>query len=132
MGAEPYDYVVPYEVDFESALQKLRDEVFDSGAFRGAEFGPSSPEEAMAMMEADGTGSILDILAVGDTPDFCTAAPLTDDELLDYFGTTTPTRVDINESGNFWEDIERGHCRIVVLHEDGQPAALYFAGYSFD
>jgi hypothetical protein len=64
MGAEPYDYWVSYEPDIQAALDKLRAQVFESGQFRGAEYAPATAEEALEMMDADGTGSILDISRV--------------------------------------------------------------------
>ena len=76
MGAEPYDYTVPYEQDIQVALDKLRRRVFESKEFNGAEFDPPTPEAAFEVTEADGTRSILDISRISDQPDFCCAAPL--------------------------------------------------------
>src|SRR3990172_1942145 len=61
MGAEPYEYFVPYHTNTQSALKMLRADVFESGEFNGAEFGPTTPEEALEITDADGTRSILDI-----------------------------------------------------------------------
>ena len=132
MGAEPYDYVVPYDPDPQAALERLRADVFASGRYRGAEENPESPEEALEIMDEDGTASILDIMRVAERPDFCAAAPLTDAELEACFGTTRPPLAQIRTSGVFWESIDRGHERYVVVYEDGEPKSLYFAGYSFD
>jgi hypothetical protein len=38
----------------------------------------------------------------------------------------------VEENMDFLEDVERGHCVYVVVHKDGKPSALLFAGYSFD
>jgi len=132
MGAEPYNYTVPYENDIQNALKKLRAKVFESGNFYGAELGPATPEEALEMAEEDGTGSILDITQVTDEPDFCCAAPFSSAELQRHFSTEKPTRADIEKSHEFWEDIERGHCRYLILYESGEPKQIHFAGYSFD
>lgn len=132
MGAEPYDYFVAYEDDVQSALDKLRAEVFAKGDYQGAELGPSSPEEALEMTEEEGTASILDIERVSSTPDFCCATPFSSDELEDYFGTDKPTREDLESGDMFWDDLERGQARIAVAYEDEQPKELYFVGYSFD
>ncbi len=132
MGAEPYEYFVSYDPDVQSALDKLRGEVFASGEFNGAELGPSSPEEALEMADADGTASILDIQQVTTRPDYCCAAPFSTDELEEYFGTDKPTRADVIEGDTFWDDLERGQARYVVLYDNDQPSELYFAGYSFD
>ena len=71
MGAEPYEYTVPYEPDIQAALEKLRQRVFESKEFNGAELDPPTPEAAFQLTEADGTGSILDINRISDEPDFC-------------------------------------------------------------
>jgi len=132
MGAEPYDYMVPYDADPQAALDRLRAEVFASGRYRGAEENPATPEEALEMMDADGTASILDIMRVADQPDFCAAAPLSDSELEANFGTTRPTVDQIQASEVFWDGIQRGHARYVVVYEGDTPKSLFFAGYSFD
>ncbi len=132
MGAEPYDYFVAYEEDAQSALDKLRSQVFSKGEYRGAEYSPSSPDEALEIMDADGTGSILDIQQIKSTPEFCCAAPFSNEEMEDYFGTDKPTREDLLSSDMFWDDLERGQARYVTVYEMGRPNELYFAGYSFD
>ena len=132
MGAEPYEYFVKYEDDVQAALDSLRADVFAKGEFSGAELGPSSPEEALEMTDADGTASILDILRITPEPDFFCAAPFTSEELIDYFGTERPTRSHLQTGDDFWDDLERGQARYLVLYDQDQPAELYFAGYSFD
>lgn len=132
MGAEPYDYTVPYEQDIQAALDKLRQRVFESGQYNGSELNPPSPEAALEMTEADGTRSILDINQISEEPDFCCAAPYTANELQQYFGTDQPTRAMLEQSDEFWDDLERGMARYVILYEDGEPRHIYFAGYSFD
>jgi hypothetical protein len=132
MGAEPYSYFVPYHANVQFALDQLREEVFASGEFNGSEFGPATPEEALEMADADGTASILDILRIANTPDFFCAAPFSTAELQHYFGTDRPTREDVEQGDDYWEDMERGQARYVVVYDDGEPAELYFAGYSFD
>src|SRR3984893_8755886 len=102
VGAEPYDYTVPYEPDIQAALDKLRRRVFESKEFNGAEFDPATPEAALELAEADGTRSILDISRISDSPDFCCAAPLSPEELERYFGTQKPTESMVRENGEFW------------------------------
>ncbi len=131
MGGEAYDYFVPYEPDIQAALEKLRRRVFEGGQFHGAEFDPATPEEAFEMTDADGTRSILDITRISDEPDFCCAAPFSPEELEDYFGTQKPTRAMVREA-DFWEDIDRGMARSLIVYEGDEPKEIYFAGYSFD
>jgi hypothetical protein len=132
MGAELYDYTVPYEPDIQAALDKLRRRVFESKEFNGAEFDPATPEAALELTEADGTRSILDISRISDEPDYFCAAPLSSEEAVRYFGTEKPTQVMMRKSGEFLEDLERGKARYVILYEGGEPEAIYFVGYSFD
>ena len=132
MGAEPYEYTVPYEPDIQAALDKLRRRVFESKEFNGAELDPPTPEAAFELTEADGTRSILDINRVSDEPDFRCAAPFSPEELEQYFGTQRPTEVMVRDHDDFWEDLERGMARYVILFEGDEPKGIYFAGYSFD
>ncbi len=132
MGAEPYEYTVPYEADIQSALGKLREEVFQSGKYYGAEFHPSNAEEALELAEESGTCSILDISTIADDPDFFCAAPFTTEELTEYFGTTQPTLAQVQECDLFWDDLERGQARYVVAYDGDEPTHLHFVGYSFD
>ncbi|MEO1498631.1 MAG: hypothetical protein AAFV43_15920 [Planctomycetota bacterium] len=132
MGASPYEYFVPFEQDTHAALEKLRQRVFASGDYATADMNPATPEEALELGDADGTASILDIERVAEQPDFCCAAPYSADELENYFGTQTPTRGDLEIGDGFWDEIERGHARIIPLFEGGQAKELCFVGYSFD
>src|SRR5690349_10034540 len=107
MGAHAYWYFVPYERDIDAALRKLRVREFQAGRYNPAmpfvDFpldlskpspGPrhASIDQARQAADADGTRSILDIDAIGDAPDFGTAAPLEESDLQAFFGTTQPTR----------------------------------------
>ena len=42
MGAEPWDYFVPYENDIQAALDKLRQREFRAGRYRGSEDHPAN------------------------------------------------------------------------------------------
>src|SRR5262245_65824080 len=126
MGAEPWNCFTKYDSNVQRALDKLRDQEFAAGRFRYAEHGPTSIEEALEIADADGTASILDIMQISDTPDFCCAAPFTDNQLQTYFGTDQPTRADVERAEEYWDDIERGHARYAVVYADGKPSEVYF------
>ena len=132
MGADPYQYVVPYQEDIQAALDALRAKVFKSGDYRGSELNPGTPQEALEMTAEEGTASILDILKVSEQPDFCCAAPLTQEELEEYFGTPRPTVEAIEGNEEFWESLNRGMARYVIIYEGEVPTKIFFAGYSFD
>jgi hypothetical protein len=127
-----YHYTVPYEPDIHAALDKLRQTVFESNDFNGAEFEPPNPEAAIDLTGADGTRSILDIIRIGDTPDFRSAAPVTPPDLLTHFGTAQPTKESILASESFWQSIPRGQARYIFLYDNGAPAQILFAGCAFD
>ena len=132
MGAEPWSSFTPYDSNVQRALDRLRENVFASGTYRYAEERPSSIEEALEIADADGTCSVLDIQQVTSEPDFGCAAPFSPDELTTYFGSTRPTRADIEAADGYWEDLERGQARYAIVYADGEPSEIYFAGYSFD
>ena len=132
MGAEPWDYFVPYEQDVQAALTKLKEQVFRAGRYRYSEENPSSIEEARDIAEADGTASILDMDRVGADPDFGVVAPMSPERLVALFGTAQPTREMIERNQDFYEEIERGQGVYIVSYRDGKPSEIFFGGYSFD
>jgi hypothetical protein len=90
-------------------------------------------DDAIEDAAETGTRSILDISEIGATPDFATAAPLRPSRLQALFGTTTPTRAQIEACDELFDDIERGHCVYVIAHDTaGRPIEIFFAGYSYD
>ncbi len=132
MGGEPWQYFVPFEKSVEAALEKLRERVFESGEFNGSESMPATPAEALENSAPDGTRSILDMMLVGDSPDYCTVCPLPEEQLQTLFGTTQPTHKMIESNHGFYEDIERGQGIYIVVYKDGAADEYLFAGYSFD
>ena len=132
MGGEPWFHVAPYQSDIRVALEALRQRVFTEGEYRGSAEEPATIEEALENMDADGTASILDIDHVADNPEPTGVTVLTAAEAKEYFGTERPTRADVEQADEFWEDIGRGEAVCVVLYNGDRPSELYFAGYSFD
>jgi len=132
MGGEAWSYFTPFQKSVHAALESLRDQVFESGEFRGSEMEPATPEEAFANMEEAGTASILDITDVGVTPEFCSVCPLSDEDLESYFGTNEPTHEMILANRDFFEPIERGQGIYITVYKNRQPSEYFFAGYSFD
>ncbi len=132
MGAEPWSYFVAYDSDIQRALDRLRATEFAAGRFRYAEETPATIEEALAIADADGTASILDIDHVAEEPDFCAVAPFSENELIGYFGTARPSRHLIAENQDFFEDLDRGQGRYIIAYDQERPTEIFFAGYSFD
>jgi hypothetical protein len=132
MGGVPYEYVVDYQFNVKAVLEQLRQDVFASGEYHGAERKPRTPEKALEAAGEDGTRSILDILRIAPEPDYCAAAPLTPDEYQRYFGTGKPTLDAIRGCDALWEELERGMARYVLAYEGNRPTKIVFVGYSFD
>ncbi len=147
MGASPYWYVVKHRPDINAALQELRQREFRAGRYNPVipfpdfPVGPNSPspgaqhasiEEAMEDSDADGTRSILDLMAVAEEPDLSVVAPLDEAVLEDLYGTTQPSRAMVEGNMDFLEDVDRGQGIYIVLYKDGKPDEIFFAGYSFD
>ena len=132
MGGWPYQYVVPYQPNLQAALDELRKDVFERGAYYGSEARPRTIKEAVRRSGESGTRSILDIERIAKVPASSCAAPLTDEEIARYFGGQTPTIKMVEECEDLWNDLERGTARCVSIYEGGAPKELVFIGYSFD
>ena len=80
----------------------------------------------------EGTRSILDISRVADDADVGVAAPVSPEQLKEWFGTERPTHSMLEQADELFEAIHRGHCVYVVVYEGSNPSELFFAGYSCD
>src|SRR5579859_335014 len=105
MGAQPYWYFVPYQVNVHAALEALRMREFEAGRYspvlRDVDFDPEAlegqrPGPAHDSIEAavretarsgEGTRSILDVERVGQPDELGVAAPLSEEALGDIFDT---------------------------------------------
>lgn len=173
MGSHPYFYFTKYQSDVNRALQMLREKEFAAGRYDPAmnmhdpnmwmflfTFPPNeqsiapgaqhaSIEEALEDAEDSGTGSILDIQQISDSPAFLASWALTRDETQSLFGTDKPSRQMVEEiilaegepehwkeTGydieEFWDTIGRGESRYIILYENDQPSEIFFIGYSVD
>lgn len=173
MGSHPYFYFVKHQPDVNIALQTLRQQEFEAGRYDPAvnlhdpemwmflfDFPPdaqsiapgarhASIEAAFEDAEASGTGSILDIHKISDSPEFLASWALSADETLALFGTDKPTRQMVEdimaeeelehwqETGydiyeKFWDTIGRGESRYICLYDNDQPSEIFFIGYSVD
>lgn len=113
-----------------ASLQQAEEERY------GGEHGFDTIEELLEAAEEEGTHSILDIEYVSDQPGFAVAWPAPEEVVRETFGTTTPTRADIERAGP-WAltqalDLERWQAAYVVVYADGQPSEIYFEGVSGD
>lgn len=147
MGGHPWFYFVDYEPDIDAALQKLRHREFQAGRYNPATPFPEFPvnqdspvigaqhdsiDDAFEDADADGTRSILDMMKVSDSPEYCAVAPLPEEDLIELFGTDKPTHEMIEESDELYEALERGQGVYIIIYKDAQPSEIFFAGYSFD
>ena len=153
MGANPYWYFVPYEADVDAALQKLRLREFQAGGynpvtpFLSFPIDPSAPatgaahdsiEQVIEQCDESGTRSILDIAQVAPTPydgngmPYFTAFPLDASNVQELFGTSKPTREQVESNQRMWDRIERGSAVYTIIFDRGEPHEIFFGGYSFD
>ena len=132
MGAEPWQYFVPFRTDLQAALEDLKLQEFQAGRFRYSEENPQTIEEAREVADADGTASILDIDRVDAQPDFGVVIPLTAPQRMALFGTDKPSRGLVEACDDLYEEIDRGQGVVCPVYKNGQPSELCFIGYSYD
>jgi len=169
MGASGWDSFVPYQSDINEALQGLRERVFQGGHYylrrsldlRPEDFAnapkevqervpqwiereksykpPTTIEELIDWNGEEGTHSILDIDTIATSPGFGIAAPLSKEELKQFFGTDQPTHTMIDEkkrelSRFLQKDLGRYRyeATYIIVYKDGAPDEIFFTGYSGD
>ena len=99
---------------------------------------PTSIKQLLEQCEENGTHSILDIERVASSPAFGAVAPLSKQQLLEFFGTEQPGhealekwsgRVDPLEAEPLYE---RWEGIYVIVYKDSQADEIYFEGCSGD
>lgn len=94
---------------------------------------PASIEQAIEWTGEQGTHSILDITRTATIRDYGVAIPLSAPLLRRWFGTTEPTREQVEEaSGKVGFDVPRGQAVYFPVYQDGEPRELAFIGASGD
>ena len=68
---------------------------------------------------------------VAEEPDFCTASLFFEEDLVDLFGTTKPTRDTIESNGDFYEDTT-APGRLHHYHKDDKPSEIFFGALPVD
>ena len=69
---------------------------------------------------------------ISPTPNLGAISPVPPDDLQRFFGTSQPTLEIIERSDEFIDSLERGQGVYIILHQNGKPHQIYFAGYSYD
>lgn len=95
-----------------------------------------SIEELIEQQAETGTHSILDIESIATRPRFAAITKFPEQELIDTFGSATPTHAQIEEAhendaledhiSNRWQGI------YIIAYENNQPKEIFFAGCSGD
>ncbi|WP_262286377.1 hypothetical protein [Micromonospora sp. MA102] len=95
---------------------------------------PVDPDTLFAAQPHSGTHSIIDMInGVADRPGFATVSPLTGEELIKAFGSTTPASDQVQEWMKAGGGLrERWFGTYVISYRDGQPDHIHFSGYSGD
>jgi hypothetical protein len=110
-------------------------EAEDFGAGAPGETEPDSIEELLEQCAEDGTHSILDVAGgISDGPEFGTAFPMPDAVKQDLYGTTRPTRPQVEaKMHERSDDLDRWQCWYVIVYDrQGRPSEIYFEGCSGD
>ena len=94
---------------------------------------PQSIDELLERNGESGTHSILDIDGISETPYFGKAAPLTEQQLSELFGTPKPTRNMIESKINEIQALrQRWMGTYIIVYKNGAPDQFFFAGFSGD
>ena len=119
-------------------LDRLRATTFDRGAYfqpwtdRSVQppmEPPASIEEALSRCGAEGTHSILDIVAISLVPGPSLAALVPDATRRRLYGTLRPERQDVEDHRfALAHHLEEGEACFLVVWEAGSPSKLYFEG----
>jgi hypothetical protein len=143
MGASGWCYSVEYETDIGAVLEKLRQQVFLDGDYYFSrdddQPAPATIDELLWAQGTNGTHSILDIVGgVRTEPEeyWASVCPLSDEQVLDCFGTTEPDDDQVTtwmEDGEYDMYVTRGWWGVYVIsYADGKPARIHFGGISGD
>lgn len=137
MPATAWRYLVPYQPDFQRALDDLRAEAFRRGAFfqpytdrGGPAFVPPTTIDAVhALVGEQGTHSILDIhrFSLMAGPGLLSLVP--DRVRLQLYGSLEPERDDVDHHKfALVHHMDEGEARVLVVWKHGEPDQLYFEG----
>ncbi|MFT5679285.1 MAG: hypothetical protein ACI8RZ_000189 [Myxococcota bacterium] len=138
MSSTAWRYFVPYQPDYQAALDALRAKTFTQGAYLQpwTERGlppvppPQTIDEALQRCGPEGSHSILDIVAFSLIPGPGLACLVPPGEQMRIYGTTTPTHEDISDHRfALVHTLDFGHARILTVYdEEQQPVRLYLEG----
>ena len=137
MSGTAWRYFVPYEPDFQRALDQRRQKAFARGAYfqpwtdRGGPVvePPEDIAEAVARCGAAGTHSILDVVAFSLVPGAGLAHLVGEAEATRIFGTPQPSRDDVDDHKfTLVHHLDNDHARVMVVYKAGVPDTLYFEG----
>lgn len=140
MGSTGWTHFVPYQASIAKALQELQEEVRRTGEFAGGFEGVGDSDDLLGILEANesegtqGTHSVLDIFGgISDEPQMFAASPLDKEMLVELFGTTMPSREQVEEKDlELNEPIERWQARYLIIYRDGKPSEICFTGNTGD
>jgi hypothetical protein len=156
MGRSIWLYFVPFQDDIGEALQELRHQVFNSGAYTRAfayegseqQFIPTTIDALLASVGERGTHSILDATWVADRSVYGNEGigaivPMASEKRIALYGSEKPTKARIEERLSVlqrnWhnEFADGGTGSYVVFYEDApeiggkaKPVGIFFFGMS--
>lgn len=135
MGSSGWMYSAPFQKDIIALFSELQEKVFYErnyyNPFMDEENPPSSIMDLLMECQECGTHSLLDIGCVSQTRDFATASPMTREEMIQFFGSDTPSLQTIKEnSQKVMDTLDRWYCLFCTAYEDNSPVETVFIGVS--
>lgn len=102
MGAEPWDYFVPYETDVQAAIRRLRPREFQG------DYSDIAPLSDAELVRCFGTTE--------------PTREMIEDNLADA----------AEEPNDLYQNISRGQGFYVVAYKSGKPSEIFLGGYTYD
>lgn len=127
----------PFKTKYVEMAERIKGEIMGGGsAPRKPTRKPKTIEKLLELQAENGTHSILDIVGISLEPKLGTISPFPRTKLIEVFGSEAPSHAQIEQalhSGSLEEFLsERWQGIYVVVHRDGFPSEIFFAGCSGD
>jgi hypothetical protein len=102
--------------------------------WQAAQIDPVDPDSLLAAQPFAGTHSVIDMIRVGEQPDYNVVAPVPDGVLETVFSTRAPSVADVEAAAqdSRLDCFGRWHGTYVVGYDNGMPHTIFFIGHSGD
>jgi len=97
---------------------------------------PTTIEGVLNKQAENGTHSILDIVCISPKPKFGAISPFPRSKIIEFFGSETPSHIEIEEAYEFGSLEKHTNKRwqgiYIIAYRNGSPHEIFFAGCSGD